>query len=39
MGREAIVVYSRKSGSLLFFARVPNVTGEPDENDLCGCMG
>ena len=45
MGREEIVVYSRKSGSLLccsvyrFVTGDANVTKNPDENDLCACMG
>ena len=43
MGRGEIVVYSRKSGSLLccfvhrFVARDVNVTGDPNKNDFCGC--
>ena len=44
MGREKVVVYTVKSGSLLcyfvyrFVARYANVIGDPDENDLYGCV-
>ena len=44
MGREKVVVYTVKSSSLLccfvyrFVARNANETGDPDENDLYGCV-
>ena len=44
MGREKVVVYTVKSGSLLcrpvhrLVARDANMTGDPDEDDLYGCV-
>ena len=39
MEREKVVVYTVKSGSLLCrVARDANMAGDPDEDDLYGCV-